>query len=37
MGKLSKTTLQVHQWRTDACRRMVSRDPRTKVHEIRGV
>jgi len=27
----------VHQCGTDACRRMVSRDPRTKVHEIRGV
>jgi len=36
MGKLSKNTLQVHLWRTDACRRMVSpRDPRIKVHEIR--
>jgi len=33
---VKKNTLQVHQWRTDACRRMVSRDSRTKVHDIRG-
>jgi len=37
MGKLLKTILQVYQWSTDACRRMVSRDPRTKVHEIWGI
>jgi len=29
MGKLSKITLQVQQWRTDVCRRMVSMNPRT--------
>ena len=34
IGKLSKTTLQVYQWRTDACCRIVSRDPWTKVHKI---
>ena len=27
---------QVHHWRTDECRRMVSRDPRIKVYQIRG-
>jgi len=27
----------MHQWMTDACRRMVSRNPRTKVHEMRGI
>jgi len=27
-----KTTSQVRQWSIDACRHMVSRDPRTKVH-----
>jgi len=29
--------VQVYQWRTDACRRMVSRDPRTEVHKILGI
>jgi len=28
-GSCRKTTLQVHQWRTDACHCMVSRDPQT--------
>jgi len=28
---------QVYQWRTDACRSMVSRNTRIKVHEIRGI
>jgi len=27
----------VHQWTTDASRRMVSRDSRTKVHQIREI
>jgi len=27
MGKFSKNHFKEHQWRTDACRRMVSRDP----------
>ena len=29
---IHKNKIQVHQWRTDACRRMVSRDPRIKVN-----
>jgi len=37
MGSCRKTTLQVHHKRTDARRCMVSRDPRTKVHEIWGI
>jgi len=37
MRKLSKSTLHVHQWRTDACRRTVSRDPRTKNHKIQEI
>jgi len=37
MDKMPKTTLHVYQWRTDACRRMVSWDPRLKVHEIREI
>jgi len=28
---------QVHQWRTDACFRMVLQDPQTKVNQIRAV
>jgi len=36
-GSCRKTTLEVHQWMTDACCRMVSRDPRAKVHKIRGI
>jgi len=36
--KLSKkTTLQVHQWRTNACRRMVSRDPGPKFTKFGGI
>jgi len=35
-GKLSKNHFTCVQWRTDACRCMVSRDPRTNVHEIGG-
>ena len=27
---------QVHQWRSDACRRMASSDPRIKIHQVRG-
>jgi len=34
MGKLSKNHFSMYQWRTDACRRMVSRDLRIKLHEI---
>jgi len=34
-GSCRKTTLQVCQWRTDACRRMVLMALRTKVHKIR--
>jgi len=30
MESYRKTTLQVHRWRTDACRSMVSRDPGPK-------
>jgi len=37
MGNCRKTTLQAYQWRTDACRRMVSRDRPPKDHEIRGI
>ena len=33
----SQTCKQVHQWRADASRRMVSCDPWTKVHEIREI
>jgi len=36
-GCCQKTTFQVYQWRTDACRRMVSRDLQIKVREIRGI
>jgi len=33
--KWLQTRQQVYQWTTDACRRMVSRDPRTReLHEI---
>jgi len=37
MGKLSKNHSSMHQWRTDAYSRMVSRDLRIKLHEIRGI
>jgi len=36
-GSCRQTTFQVYQWRTDGCRRMVSRDLEIKVHEIRGI
>jgi len=36
-GSCWKTTLQVYQWRADACRRMVSWDTRTQFHKIRGI
>jgi len=37
IGECRKTTSQVYRWRTDACRRMASRNPRTKVHKIWGI
>jgi len=36
-GEVVKNDFASVQWRIDACRRMVSRDPRTKVHEMRGM
>jgi len=37
MGKLSKTTLHVHQWRIDALSPHGIRGPATKVHDIRRI